>query len=110
MRSTIGDRRRYANDWSVVRLYPRLLHLIGPTCENILALAASDWPAAGTPTIGPSYGNAETADLWAALEEATGEPVGRVAHNWTRLMGYPVVHASASPDGRTLSGESHNTN
>lgn len=38
-----------------------------------------------------SYGNAETEDLWQALEEVSGKPVGRVMKNWTSKSGHPVI-------------------
>ena len=40
-----------------------------------------------------SYSNAQTDDLWRALEEATGQPVGKVANNWTKLMGRCVEYS-----------------
>ncbi len=41
-----------------------------------------------------SYGNAETADLWRALEEISGKPVREIMDTWTSQQGYPVVEAS----------------
>jgi len=38
-----------------------------------------------------AYGNTETADLWAALEEASGEPVGEIMDGWIFHGGFPVV-------------------
>ncbi|XP_050216793.1 aminopeptidase M1 [Mercurialis annua] len=38
-----------------------------------------------------AYSNAKTEDLWAALEEGSGEPVNKLMNSWTRQMGYPVV-------------------
>lgn len=35
--------------------------------------------------------NAKTEDLWAALEEGSGEPVNRLMSSWTKQKGYPVV-------------------
>ena len=37
------------------------------------------------------YGNARTADLWEALEEASGMPVKSLMDTWTSQMGYPVL-------------------
>ena len=37
------------------------------------------------------YGNARTADLWQALEEASGKPVKALMDTWTGQMGYPVL-------------------
>ncbi|KAI3640726.1 hypothetical protein MIR68_001604 [Amoeboaphelidium protococcarum] len=38
------------------------------------------------------YRNAQTKDLWAALEAASGKPVGKLMTSWTRQVGYPVVN------------------
>lgn len=35
--------------------------------------------------------NAKTEDLWAALEEGSGQPVNKLMNSWTRQKGYPVV-------------------
>ncbi|KAL2346571.1 hypothetical protein Fmac_000571 [Flemingia macrophylla] len=35
--------------------------------------------------------NAKTEDLWAALEEGSGEPVNTLMTSWTKQKGYPVV-------------------
>lgn len=45
------------------------------------------------------YSNATTADLWAALEKASGKPVTRMAQGWTELSGFPVVQVSARCEG-----------
>ncbi len=37
------------------------------------------------------YGNTEAGDLWRALEEASGQPVTRVASDWLKKPGYPIV-------------------
>jgi puromycin-sensitive aminopeptidase len=46
-----------------------------------------------------AYGNTVTADLWAALEEVSGEPVGAVMASWILQGGHPVV----AVDGGTVS-------
>lgn len=38
-----------------------------------------------------AYSNAKTEDLWAALEEGSGEPVNKLMNSWTQQKGYPVV-------------------
>jgi aminopeptidase N len=43
-----------------------------------------------------AYGNAVTEDLWAALEEESGLPVGRVMRNWTSKPGYPFLYISTT--------------
>ncbi|KAI5398468.1 hypothetical protein KIW84_064020 [Lathyrus oleraceus] len=35
--------------------------------------------------------NAKTEDLWATLEEGSGEPVNKLMTTWTKQQGYPVV-------------------
>ncbi|XP_042488485.1 aminopeptidase M1 [Macadamia integrifolia] len=35
--------------------------------------------------------NAKTEDLWAVLEEESGEPVNMLMNSWTKQQGYPVV-------------------
>ncbi|KAI4316496.1 hypothetical protein L6164_024476 [Bauhinia variegata] len=38
-----------------------------------------------------AWTNAKTEDLWAALEEGSGEPVNKLMNSWTKQKGYPVV-------------------
>ncbi|XP_068324437.1 aminopeptidase M1-like [Pyrus communis] len=38
-----------------------------------------------------AYSNAKTEDLWAALEEGSGEPVNKLMNSWTQQKGYPVI-------------------
>ena len=40
------------------------------------------------------YGNANTANLWAALSEVSGQPMNTIMHHWTSEYGYPLVHLS----------------
>jgi len=44
-------------------------------------------------------GAAEAADLWSALEAASGEPVGRIVGPWTKRTGHPVVEARTGRRG-----------
>jgi aminopeptidase N len=37
------------------------------------------------------YSNSTTADLWNALSQASGKPVGEIAAGWTEQPGFPVV-------------------
>ncbi|MDP3963995.1 MAG: M1 family metallopeptidase [bacterium] len=37
------------------------------------------------------YANASTQDLWRALEEASGKPVGAIMDTWTKQAGYPLI-------------------
>src|SRR3989338_2676344 len=39
-----------------------------------------------------AYGNAQTEDLWKALEEVSGKPVGKFMKNWTSKAGHPVIN------------------
>jgi puromycin-sensitive aminopeptidase len=38
-----------------------------------------------------AYGNTVTADLWAALEEVSGRPVGQIMDTWILQGGFPLV-------------------
>ena len=40
------------------------------------------------------YSNTTSSDLWAALEKASGKPVGKVASDWTLQPGYPLISVS----------------
>lgn len=42
-----------------------------------------------------AYSSTTTADLWGALEQASGKPVRRVARNWTEQPGFPVIKVDA---------------
>ncbi|RLN32300.1 hypothetical protein BBJ28_00023168 [Nothophytophthora sp. Chile5] len=44
-----------------------------------------------------SYRNAQTKDLWEALEEASGQQITALANGWTSQTGYPIV--TLSDDG-----------
>ena len=37
------------------------------------------------------YGNTTSADLWAALEKASGKPVQKLASDWTTQPGFPLL-------------------
>lgn len=41
-----------------------------------------------------TYGSTDTSDLWLALEEASGRPVGTFMSRWTAKSGYPLVKVS----------------
>lgn len=44
------------------------------------------------------YSNTTTADLWAALEQASGKPVAKIASDWTGQPGFPEVKVDAVCD------------
>ncbi|XP_011165084.1 puromycin-sensitive aminopeptidase isoform X2 [Solenopsis invicta] len=46
-----------------------------------------------------SYANAETEDLWAALEEVSNKAVRRVMSSWTKRQGFPVVKVDYRQEG-----------
>jgi puromycin-sensitive aminopeptidase len=46
-----------------------------------------------------AYGNTETADLWDAIEEVTGQPVRSTMDSWILQGGFPLVTASLAADG-----------
>ncbi|MBV9659059.1 MAG: M1 family metallopeptidase [Verrucomicrobia bacterium] len=43
------------------------------------------------------YSNTTTADLWAALEESSGEKVADMAQGWTTQPGFPLLNIHRSP-------------
>jgi puromycin-sensitive aminopeptidase len=49
-----------------------------------------------------AYGNTETADLWDALEEATGAPVRRIMDSWIWHKGHPLVFVGIHGDELVL--------
>jgi len=51
------------------------------------------------------YSNSTTADLWNALGEASGKPVGEIAAAWTEQPGFPVVKVKRDGDKILLSQE-----
>ena len=50
-----------------------------------------------------AYANTVTADLWDALAEASGQPVGQIMGGWIYQGGYPAVSARATTHGLELS-------
>ena len=44
------------------------------------------------------YANTETADLWDAIEEATGEPVRQIMDSWILQGGFPLLVAERNGD------------
>jgi puromycin-sensitive aminopeptidase len=52
------------------------------------------------------YGNAPAADLWAALQTASGQPVSAIAEDWFTRPGFPlVIVGAAGPDLREVQVE-----
>jgi aminopeptidase N len=51
------------------------------------------------------YSNSTTTDLWNALSDASGKPVGEIAAAWTEQPGFPVVKAKRDGDKTFLSQE-----
>ncbi|GAB1488252.1 M1 family metallopeptidase [Opitutaceae bacterium] len=56
-----------------------------------------------------AYSNTTTADLWAALSEASGKPVAQVAAEWTEQPGFPIVSLRATGDGENRALEATQT-
>jgi aminopeptidase N len=47
------------------------------------------------------YSNTTSADLWTALEQASGKPVGKLAADWTTQPGFPLIKVEqACEDGK----------
>ena len=51
------------------------------------------------------YSNTTTADLWEALTEVSGKPVGELAPGWTEQPGFPLVKVRREGDTIKLSQE-----
>jgi aminopeptidase N len=51
---------------------------------------------------GHLYANADTTDLWDAIEEATGEPVRQTMDSWIFQGGHPLVTVSPGPRASEL--------
>lgn len=49
-----------------------------------------------------AYGNTTTGDLWAALSDASGTDVERVADIWTKHVGFPVVSVSEDASNSSI--------
>ncbi|KAK4616064.1 Aminopeptidase 2 [Fulvia fulva] len=49
-----------------------------------------------------AYGNTTTGDLWAALSDASGKDVERVADIWTKNVGFPVVTVTEDPKNNKI--------
>ena len=47
-----------------------------------------------------SYGNAETQDLWNALELSSGKPVGKVMDSWVKQTGFPIITLDTNNSSR----------
>ncbi len=50
-----------------------------------------------------AFGNTDTADLWNALEQTSGEPVGTIAHSWIFDEGFPQVQVETGEGGVVMS-------
>ena len=48
------------------------------------------------------FANAETTDLWRAMEDASGQPIPEVMDRWIFHPGYPLVTVQAEGTGETL--------
>ena len=46
-----------------------------------------------------AYKNTFTEDLWEALGDASGKPVGKIMQTWTEKMGFPVLEADMTRKG-----------
>ncbi|KAI0864148.1 peptidase family M1-domain-containing protein [Xylaria cubensis] len=49
-----------------------------------------------------AYGNTQTDDLWAALEDASGKPVREIMSIWTKNVGFPVVQVTENTAENTI--------
>lgn len=75
----IFDAISYSKGASVIRM---LQSYLGAECfQRALALYIKRY----------AFSNAKTEDLWAVLEEESGEPVKDLMQSWTKQKGYPVI-------------------
>ena len=49
-----------------------------------------------------AFGNTKTGDLWAALGDASGKPVGKIMDVWTKNVGYPVVTVTENASSKSI--------
>ncbi|RYP76131.1 hypothetical protein DL771_001955 [Monosporascus sp. 5C6A] len=49
-----------------------------------------------------AYGNTQTEDLWAALEDASGKPVKEIMSIWTKNVGFPVVQVTENKNDSSI--------
>ena len=54
-----------------------------------------------------AYGNTDTADLWASLDQASGQPVGQVMDTWIYQGGYPLVEVTDTGQGVEITQRRH---
>ncbi len=54
-----------------------------------------------------AYGNTDTADLWASLNQASGQPVGEIMDTWIYQGGYPLVEVTRSGEGVEITQRRH---
>lgn len=52
-----------------------------------------------------AYGNTDSTDLWAALENVSKKPVTEFMSSWTTTPGYPIVYADVTNSNITLDQE-----
>jgi puromycin-sensitive aminopeptidase len=48
------------------------------------------------------YANAETTDLWDALEESSKQPVRKMMDSWIFQPGFPIIRAEGGADGKSI--------
>ena len=48
------------------------------------------------------YGNAETGDLWDALEKSSKQPVRKMMDTWIFQPGFPIISVAKGADGRSI--------
>ncbi len=54
-----------------------------------------------------AYGNTDTADLWASLDQASGQPVGEIMDTWIYQGGYPLVEVTESGESVEITQRRH---
>ena len=80
---TAFDEIAYRKGQSIIRMLESFLG------ENVFRDGIRKYIAAH------KYSNTTTADLWQALTEVSGKPVGELAPGWTEQPGFPLVKVRA---------------
>jgi aminopeptidase N len=90
---TAFDDIAYRKGQSIIRMLESFLG------ENVFRAGIRKYIAAH------KYSNTTTADLWEALTEVSGKPVGELAPGWTEQPGFPLVKVRREGDTIKLSQE-----
>ena len=83
------------------------LTCLGILCFHLLLLNVCNQRALACYIKKYACSNAKTEDLWAVLEEVSGEPVKELMNSWTQQKGYPVISVSVRDEKLELEQVMH---